>query len=140
MANIRWKLLTILAVLVVFVGVGVYPILAARYHWPSPGWLQEKQLKLGFEAELEEAEESGSWGQKGAPSLGTTVLDRVHPSMLLFSAGRSEALKRFLVEEGVGRDARFWRLAQALSALFPKQSDEKRWVDGVLTRKKGLGF
>jgi len=71
---------------------------------------------------------------------GTTVLDRVHQSMLLFGVGRSEALKRFLVEEGVGSDARFWRLAQALSALYPNPSDEKRWVDGVLARKKGLGF
>jgi len=68
------------------------------------------------------------------------VLDRVHQSMLLFGVGRSEALKRFLVEEGVGSDARFWRLAQALSALYPNPSDEKRWVDGVLARKKGLGF
>src|SRR5436853_6126425 len=49
MANIRWKVVTILVVLVVFAGVGVYPILAARYHWPSPGWLQEKQLKLGLD-------------------------------------------------------------------------------------------
>src|SRR5258707_9855274 len=49
MANIRWKLVTILVVLVVFAGVGVYPILAARYKWPSPGWLQEKQLKLGLD-------------------------------------------------------------------------------------------
>ena len=38
--------------------------------------------------------------------------------MILFAAGRGEALKRFLVEEGVGQDSRFWRLAQALSALF----------------------
>ena len=49
MQNNRWKLLTIIAVLVVFAGVGVYPILASRYHWPSPGWLQEKQLKLGLD-------------------------------------------------------------------------------------------
>src|SRR3954463_687578 len=49
MQNIRWKVVTIIAVLVVFAGVGVYPILAARYHWPSPGWLQEKQLKLGLD-------------------------------------------------------------------------------------------
>ena len=60
--------------------------------------------------------------------------------MLLFAAGRSEALRRFLVDEGVGQEARFWRLAQALSALYPPQTDEKRWVDGVLARKKGLGF
>jgi hypothetical protein len=44
------------------------------------------------------------------------------------------------VEEGVGQDQKFWRLAQALSALYPSSSDEKRWVDGVLARKKGFGF
>jgi hypothetical protein len=60
--------------------------------------------------------------------------------MILFAAGRTEAMKRFLVEEGAGNDARFWRLAQALSALYPASSEEKRWVDGVLARKKGLGF
>lgn len=71
---------------------------------------------------------------------GTTVLDRIHQSMILFAAGRGEALKRFLVEEGVGRDVRFWSLAQALSALYPNSTSEKRWIDGVLARKKGLGF
>jgi len=49
-------------------------------------------------------------------------------------------VKRLLVDQGVGRDARLWRLAQAFSALYPANSEEKRWVDGVLARKKGLGF
>src|SRR5262249_29678885 len=71
---------------------------------------------------------------------GNTVLDRIHQSMILFAAGRSDALKRFLVDEGVGRDARFWSLAQSLSALYPTHTGEKRWIDGVLARKKGLGF
>ena len=69
-----------------------------------------------------------------------TVLDSIHQSMLLFGAGRSDALKIFLVDNGAGNDPRFWRLAQALSALYPKTSEEKRWVDGVLARKKGLGL
>jgi hypothetical protein len=60
--------------------------------------------------------------------------------MLLFSAGRGDALRRFLVDDGTGTDQRLWRLAQALSALYPPQSQEKRWVDGVLARKKGLGL
>ena len=60
--------------------------------------------------------------------------------MILFAAGRGEALKRFLVEEGAGRDQRFWSLAQALSALYPNNTDEKRWVDGVLARKKSFGY
>ncbi len=101
---------------------------------------KESQLKLGFEAELQQAEESSGWGQKGAPRLGSTILDRVHQAMILFAAGRGEALRRFLVDEGVGRDERFWRLAQALVALYPPGSDERRWVEGVQARKKGLGF
>ena len=49
MANIRWKLITILVVFVVFAGVGVYPILAARRGIQSPSWLIDKQLKLGLD-------------------------------------------------------------------------------------------
>ncbi|MBI4814841.1 MAG: DUF1156 domain-containing protein [Deltaproteobacteria bacterium] len=80
------------------------------------------------------------WGDAGAPSSTTTILDRVHQAMILFGSGRGEALKRFLVEEGVGKQGTFWKLAQSLSALYPTGTDEKRWVDGVLARKKGLGF
>ena len=47
--NIRWKLITSLAVFVIFFAVGVYPILAQRYHMPLPGWLAAKQLKLGLD-------------------------------------------------------------------------------------------
>jgi hypothetical protein len=101
---------------------------------------RKAQLQLGFLAELEQAEESSTWGNKGAPTPQTTVLNRVHQSMLLFAANRGEALRRFLVDEGVGVDQRFWRLAQVLSYLYPKTSEEKRWIDGVLARKKGLGF
>ena len=100
----------------------------------------KQQMAFGFEAELEAAEEEQGWGVAGAPQAGQTALDRIHQSMILFAAGRGEALKRFLVEEGAGRDERFWRLAQALSALYPSATDEKRWVDGVLARKKGLGL
>lgn len=97
-----------------------------------------KQLTL-FE-ELEAAEKDAGWGDVGLPPLGESTLDRVHQAMVLFAAGRGEALRRFLVEEGVGRAATFWKLAQSLSALYPAGTDEKRWLDGVLARKKGLGF
>jgi hypothetical protein len=102
---------------------------------------KDKQMSLGFMAEIEAAEtEAGGWGDKNVPKLGDTALDRVHQSMILFAAGRGEALKRFLTEDGAGRDQRFWKLANALSALYPPGTDEKRWVDGVLARKKGLGL
>ncbi len=102
---------------------------------------QDRQMNL-IELLEDVPEERGGagWGEKTAPGAGKTVLDRLHQGMILFAAGRGEALKRFLVEEGVGQDRRFWSLAQALSALYPPASDEKRWVDGVLARKKGLGF
>jgi hypothetical protein len=101
---------------------------------------KQGQLKLGFVAELEQAEQETAGGDVSAPAKGVTVLDRVHQAMILFGAGRGEALKRFLVDDAAGRDQRFWRLAQALSALYPSSTNEKRWVDGVLARKKSLGF
>ena len=78
--------------------------------------------------------------QQPVSKPGETLLDRIHQSMILFATGRGEALRRFLVEDGIGLESGLWELAQALSALYPGGSDEKRWVDGVLARKKGLGL
>jgi hypothetical protein len=98
-------------------------------------------LKLALVDELkDEAQGEAAWREKTTTKLGITILDRVHQSMILFAAGRGEAMKRFLVDDGAGRDQKFWSLAQALSALYPQSSDEKRWVDGVLARKRGLGL
>jgi putative DNA methylase len=98
------------------------------------------QISLGFVAELEQVAETDGWGATGAPHIGETVLDRVHQSMILFGAGRGEALQRVLVEFGGGGVDGFGRLAPAFSSLYPASTDEKHWVDGVLARKKGLGF
>ncbi len=103
-----------------------------------------KGRKSSKQLALEGVEESvGSLtpvDDEGPVTAGETTLDRIHQAMLLFNESRSDALKRLLVEDGVGQDQRFWRLAQALSALYPSGSQEKRWVDGVLARKKGLGL
>ena len=71
---------------------------------------------------------------------GQTTLDRLHQAMLLFGEGRSGALRQFLMDDGVGRDAQFWRLADALSRLYPPSSQEKRWVDGLIARRRSLGL
>src|SRR3954469_22811940 len=47
--NLRWKLLTVVSVFVIFFVAGVYPLLGARYHLPVHGWLAAKQLKLGLD-------------------------------------------------------------------------------------------
>ncbi len=102
---------------------------------------KSKQLTFDFEGELKQMEEgSGDWAGDLSGRAGSTVLDKLHQSMILFGAGRGEALKRFLVDDSIGMNPLYWRLAQALSALYPSGTDEKRWVDGVLARKKGLGL
>jgi hypothetical protein len=105
------------------------------------GGKKKSSAQLNMFAELTEAEDAEvAWKEKTVKRVGETALDRVHQAMILFAAGRGEALKRFVVEDGVGQDSKFWRLAQALSALYPSGTDEKRWVDGVLARKKQFGF
>ena len=62
----------------------------------------------------------------------------IHQAMLLFAAGQGESLGAFLREQG--QDLSLWSLAQALAALYPTGSEERRWVEGVLARKKSLGI
>jgi hypothetical protein len=103
--------------------------------------VKKKLIQRTFFDELGEAEAAeGGWKELKGPPPGTTVLDQLHQAMILFGAQRGELLKRFLVEEGVGRDGRLWKLAQSLAALYPPGTDERRWVEGVLARKKGLGL
>jgi adenine-specific DNA methylase len=60
-----------------------------------------------------------------------TTLDRVHAAMLLQAAGRTNAL-RALIKAEQDRSPDFLRLANALSALYPKGSEEKRLLDAML--------
>ena len=60
-----------------------------------------------------------------------TTLDRVHAAMLLQSSGQANAL-RALVKAEADRGPEFIRLANALSALYPKNSEEKRLLDAML--------
>ena len=60
-----------------------------------------------------------------------TTLDRVHAAMLLQSSGQANALRTLIgAEQDRGPD--FLRLANALSALYPKGSEEKRLLDAML--------
>ena len=49
MQNLRWKIITCVAVFIIFAGVGVYPLIASRYGITSPKWLIDRQLKLGLD-------------------------------------------------------------------------------------------
>ena len=68
---------------------------------------------------------------RSAAGPGATTLDRVHTGMLLQAAGRTNAL-RALVQAEQERSPDFLRLSNALSALYPRGSEEKRLLDAML--------
>ncbi len=64
-------------------------------------------------------------------AIDATVLDRVHAAMLLQANGHANAL-RTLVSAELDRGPEFLRLANALSALYLRGSQEKRLLDAML--------
>ena len=70
-------------------------------------------------------------GDAELQSLDATTLDRVHAAMLLQANGHANALRTMIgAEQDRGPD--FVRLANALSALYPRGSQEKRLLDAML--------
>ena len=60
-----------------------------------------------------------------------TTLDRVHAGMLLQASGHANALRKLIAAEQE-RGPDFLRLANALSALYPRGSREKRLLDAMI--------
>jgi putative DNA methylase len=60
-----------------------------------------------------------------------TTLDRLHAAMLLQKGGQTTALRALLQAESE-RGSDFMRLANALTALYPRESEEKRLLDALL--------
>ena len=65
------------------------------------------------------------------PEAEATTLDRVHTAMLLQARGSTQALRNLFASERE-RGPDFERLANALSALYPRGSEEKRLLDAML--------
>ena len=63
--------------------------------------------------------------------LHATTLDRVHAAMLFQASGHTTALRKLIVDEQE-RGPDFLRLANALSALYPRGSEDKRLLDAML--------
>jgi len=84
--SLRWKIITILVVFVLFFATGVYPILAERFSLPAPSWLKAKHLKLGLDL-------------KG----GVHLVLRVHTddALRIATEGTAEQLREALQTAGV---------------------------------------
>ena len=72
-----------------------------------------------------------SLSSEAAAATTATTLDRVHAAMLLQAGGQANAL-RTLIKAEQDRSPDFLRLANALSALYPTGSEEKRLLDAML--------
>jgi putative DNA methylase len=70
-------------------------------------------------------------GERLSAAREATTLDRVHAAMLLQAGGRTNALRSLLTSEQE-RGPAFLRLANSLSALYAKGSEEKRLIDAML--------
>ena len=64
-------------------------------------------------------------------TLNATTLDRLHAAMLLQASGHASALRALIAAEQE-RGPAFLRLANALTALYPRGSQEKRLLDAML--------
>jgi len=100
----------------------------------------DDQMTLFDEWELNKTDKETPAEVKVEYEPGASVLDRLHQAMLFFALGRTAMLRKFLTEDGAGRDERFWKLAQALNALYPTSAEERRWLEGVQAYKKSLGL
>ena len=74
--------------------------------------------------------QAGDEAEPPIPQRATT-LDRLHAAMLLQRSGQTNGLHALLKDE-IQRGPEFLRLANALSRLYPKDSDEKRLLDAML--------
>ena len=70
-------------------------------------------------------------GDAELQTIDATTLDRVHAAMLLQASGHANALRKLIGAEQ-DRGPEFLRLANALSALYPRSSQEKRLLDAML--------
>lgn len=106
------------------------------------GWAASLQLSLFPEtqAAIPEIKSRGKGRRKVPANVSddalqtrreATTLDRVHAAMLLQKSGRANALRALLKAEQE-RGPNFLRLANSLSALYPRESEEKRLLDAML--------
>src|ERR1043166_6494107 len=129
--NIRWKVITILVVLVIFAGVGVYPIVASMYGIKSPSWLMAKQLKLGLDLKggvhlvlrVQRDDAIKLESEQEMERLRDTLRMRNVP----FTSINTPSISQIRVE-GIppAQDAAFRDASTDLSTNFDRRSEERR--------------
>ena len=68
----------------------------------------------------------------------TAMIDVLHYVLLLWEINRRDKMVSVLQESGYGKSEAFYRVAQAVSETLPKESKEKKLLDGFLSGKERL--
>ncbi len=97
---------------------------------PSPGQTRRERQPAGASA-ITGSQPNDPTPRDLTARRDATTLDRVHAAMLFQHSGRSQAL-RAIIESEQEKGPDFLRLANALSALYPRGSQEKRLLDAML--------
>ena len=109
---------------------------AANWIESDPGGYVQQALFPDLDASAMARTHSGRGrsildGDAELQAIDATTLDRLHAAMLLQANGHANALRTLIgAEQDRGPD--FMRLANALSALYPRGSQEKRLLDAML--------
>jgi preprotein translocase subunit SecD len=126
--NLRWKFIVTLAVLVVSGMIGVYPLLAARFNLPSPGWLQAYHLKLGLDLKggvhLQLQVHTDDALRIETDTSGEQFVEALKQAKVAIGAKRSISLTQFAID-GVApaNEQQFRTIAdQQLGATFDRDS------------------
>ena len=109
---------------------------SAAADWIETDPMAGLQQALFAEADDEGASASRALGRRLDPDAeiqtsNPTALDRLHAAMLLQASGHTNALRALIAAEQ-DRGPDFLRLANALTALYPRGSQEKRLLDAML--------
>ena len=109
---------------------------SAAADWIETDPMAGLQQALFAEADGEGASASRARGGRLDPDAeiqtsNPTALDRLHAAMLLQASGHTNALRALIAAEQ-DRGPDFLRLANALTALYPRGSQEKRLLDAML--------
>jgi hypothetical protein len=66
------------------------------------------------------------------------LIDALHRSMMLWKAERRRDLVAYLAERGLLEDGPFWKLAQALFEVLPRDLEDWKLVSALLGERETL--
>ncbi|NJE11464.1 DUF1156 domain-containing protein [Thermococcus sp. MAR1] len=111
----------------------------ARKLATSVGLDLEKEWNRGFIVkEKEFIRVLGPGDRKLKEIKGNDLIDVLHKALLLWQANRKREMVGLLAETGWGEKDVFYKVAQVISEVLPKDSKEKKLLDGFLAGREHI--